>query len=179
VIRYDDENLQELDVELVRRQIGVVLQNGRVMAGTILQNIIGASVFSVNDAWDAARLAALDKDIAAMPMGMQTSVGEGGVLLSAGQRQRLMLARAVIRSPRILLLDEATSALDNETQSIIIKNLEQLKVTRIMIAQRFSTIVNANRIYVIEEGRIVQEGPYQALLREKGLFQEMARSQLV
>jgi ATP-binding cassette subfamily C protein len=179
VIRYDDENLQELDVALVRRQIGVVLQNGRVMAGTIVQNIIGSSVFSLNDAWDAARLAALDKDIAAMPMGMQTSVGEGGVLLSAGQRQRLMLARAVIRSPRILLLDEATSALDNQTQSIIIKNLEQLKVTRIMIAQRLSTIVNANRIYVMEEGKIVQEGPYEALLGEKGLFREMAQSQLV
>jgi NHLM bacteriocin system ABC transporter ATP-binding protein len=179
VIRYDGQNLEELDIELVRRQIGVVLQNGRVMAGSILENIVGSSLFSVNDAWDAACLAALDKDIAAMPMGIHTVVGEGGFLLSAGQRQRLMIARAIIRRPKILLLDEATSALDNQTQSIIVRNLEQLKVTRIMIAQRLSTIVNAEIVYVMEKGRIVQEGPYQALLREKGLFQELAQSQLI
>jgi ATP-binding cassette subfamily C protein len=179
MVRYDGNDLETLDVELVRRQIGVVLQNGRVMTGSIMENIVGSAVFSLNDAWDAAVLAALDKDILAMPMGIHTLVGEGGTVLSAGQRQRLMIARAIIRRPSILLLDEATSALDNLTQSIVTANLEQLRVTRIVVAQRLSTIMNADRIYVMDKGKIVQAGSYNALMREKGLFQELAHRQLV
>lgn len=176
---FDDQDLNDLNVELVRRQMGVVLQNGRVMTASILENIVGSSNYSIHDAWEAAALAALDNDIREMPMGMQTLVGEGGIVLSAGQRQRLMIARAVIGRPPILLLDEATSALDNRTQSIVIGNLERLKVTRIVVAQRLSTIVNADRIYVMERGSVVQEGPYSQLIKEKGLFRDLAARQIV
>jgi NHLM bacteriocin system ABC transporter ATP-binding protein len=178
-IFYDGESLEDLDIELVRRQIGVVLQHGRIMNGSILENIAGSGLFSLNEAWDAASSAALDRDIQAMPMGMHTLVGEGGIVLSAGQRQRLMIARAIIRRPAILLLDEATSALDNHTQSIVIRNLEQLKVTRVVVAQRLSTIVNADRIFVMDKGRIVQTGNFMELMKEEGLFRELAQRQLV
>ncbi|MGZ4843654.1 MAG: NHLP bacteriocin export ABC transporter permease/ATPase subunit [Candidatus Angelobacter sp.] len=178
-ILYDGEELEQLDIELVRRQIGVVLQNGRLMTGSIMENIVGSALFSINEAWDAAALAALDMDIRNMPMGIHTLVGEGGIVLSAGQRQRLMIARAIIRKPGILLLDEATSALDNHTQSIVTTNLEQLKITRVVIAQRLSTIINADKIYVMDKGKIVQVGPYEVLIREKGLFQKLAHRQLV
>jgi NHLM bacteriocin system ABC transporter ATP-binding protein len=178
-IYYDREDLAGLDVQEVRRQIGVVLQDGKVMTGDLLTNINGSTMRTVEDAWEAARLSGLDQDIDAMPMGLYTVLGEGGTTLSGGQRQRLMIARAVVSKPRILLFDEATSALDNQTQARVRRSLESLKATRIVIAHRLSTVRNADRIYVMAAGRIVQSGTYEELLHQDGLFADLVRRQLL
>lgn len=113
-----------------------------------------------------------------MPMGMHTVLNEGASTLSGGQRQRLMIARAIVHNPRIVYFDEATSALDNETQAIVSKSLDNLNVTRIVIAHRLSTIINADRIFVIDKGRLVQEGSYDELIKQEGLFAELAKRQI-
>jgi NHLM bacteriocin system ABC transporter ATP-binding protein len=178
-IYYDRADLAGLDHQAVRRQIGVVLQDGKLMAGDLFSNIIGSSLLTLEDAWEAARLSGLEQDIREMPMGMQTMLSEGGSTLSGGQRQRLMIARAVVSRPRILLLDEATSALDNRTQAEVSRSLERLKATRIVIAHRLSTIVNADCIYVVDGGRIIQRGRYEELAHQQGLFADLAQRQLV
>ena len=176
-IYYDGQELAKLDVQAVRRQIGVVLQSARLSSGTIFDNIVGSGVFSLDDAWEAARSAGLEQDIREMPMGMHTVVSEGGGNLSGGQRQRLLIARAIIKKPRILF-DEATSALDNLTQATVSHSLESFRATRIVIAHRLSTIVNADRIFVIEKGAVVQQGSYSELANQPGLFRELAKRQL-
>ncbi|HEV3258812.1 MAG TPA: NHLP bacteriocin export ABC transporter permease/ATPase subunit [Gemmataceae bacterium] len=178
-VYYDRTDLAVLDCQAVRRQIGVVLQDGKLIPGDLFSNIIGASLLTLEDAWEAARLAGLDDDIAEMPMGMQTVISEGASTLSGGQRQRLMIARAVVAKPRILLFDEATSALDNETQAQVSRSLERLKATRVVIAHRLSTIQSADRIYVLDAGRIVQSGRYEELMQQQGLLRDMAQRQLV
>lgn len=175
---YDRQDLRTLNVQAVRRQIGVVLQNGKVTPGTVLDNIVGTSLFSEEDAWRAATVAGLADDIKQMPMGMYTMIAEGGATFSGGQMQRLMIARAVVGRPRYLIFDEATSALDNETQSIVSENLDSLQVTRLVIAHRLSTIVEADRIFVIQDGRLVQTGTYAQLMAQPGLFQDLAKRQL-
>jgi ATP-binding cassette subfamily C protein len=155
------------------------LQNGRLLSGSIFANIVGAAQLTINDAWEAARLAGFDQDIEQMPMGMHTVVSEGGGGLSGGQRQRLMIARAIVGKPRILLFDEATSALDNQTQAIVSRSLESLNATRIVIAHRLSTVVKADRIFVVDKGEIVQKGTYSDLISQEGAFAELARRQLV
>jgi ABC-type bacteriocin/lantibiotic exporter with double-glycine peptidase domain len=177
-IYFDGQDLAGLDLQAVRRQLGVVLQNGRVLAGDIYSNIVGAAPLTMDDAWEAARRSGLDRDIEQMPMGMNTMVSEGGGGLSGGQRQRLMIARAIVGRPRILVFDEATSALDNQTQSIVSKSLENLSATRIVIAHRLSTVINADRIFVMSQGRIVQAGTYTELMKEEGAFTELAKRQL-
>jgi ABC-type bacteriocin/lantibiotic exporter with double-glycine peptidase domain len=177
-IYYDGHSLRNLDPTALRRQLSVVLQNGRVFSGSILQNIVGASSATLEEAWAAARGAGLEEDIKAMPMGMHTYVSEGGVTFSGGQRQRLMIARALVTKPRILLFDEATSSLDNRTQAIVTEGLDSLNATRVFIAQRLSTVMSADRIYVLEAGRVVQQGSFPELMAEPGLFQELARRQL-
>lgn len=175
----DGQDLNNLDITAVRQQLGVVLQNGQVMTGDIFSNIIGVANLTLEDAWAAAEVAGLKADIEHMPMGMHTLVSEGGSTLSGGQRQRLLIARAIARKPRILFFDEATSALDNQTQAAVSSSLENLDATRVVIAHRLSTIINADRIFVMEKGRIVQQGKYADLIREKGLFADLARRQLV
>jgi ABC-type bacteriocin/lantibiotic exporter with double-glycine peptidase domain len=177
-VYYDDHPLSELNVQAVRRQMGVVLQNGRLMSGTIFQNITGVSQLTMDQAWEAARMAGLDRDIEMMPMGMFTFLGEGTSAISGGQRQRLMIARAIASKPRILLFDEATSALDNRTQAIVSSSLENLKATRIVIAHRLSTIMNADRIYVLKDGLIVQSGTYTELMEREGPFRDLAARQI-
>jgi NHLM bacteriocin system ABC transporter ATP-binding protein len=177
-ILFDGHDLSGLDVRAVRRQIGVVLQSGKVMSADIYTNIAGSSGLSMDDAWEAARMAGLEEDIIFMPMGMQTVVNEGGSTLSGGQRQRLLIARAIASKPRIIFFDEATSALDNRTQEIISKSLESLAATKVVIAHRLSTIINADRIYVVAKGQIVQSGTYQELIQQSGLFAELATRQL-
>src|SRR5262249_7339624 len=125
-ILYDGRDLAGLDPRAIRRQIGSVLQNGRLMTGNVFENIVGASTLTQDDAWEAARMAGLEEDIRQMPMGMQTVIGEGGGTLSGGQRQRLLIARAIVHRPRIVFFDEATSALDNRTQELVSKSLEGL-----------------------------------------------------
>ena len=178
-VYYDGQDLGTLDVREVRRQIGVVLQHSHIMPGDIYKNIIGASArLTLDDAWEAARLAGLDNDIKSMPMGMHTMLQAGGGTISGGQKQRLMIARAIVHKPGIIYFDEATSALDNQTQALVIKSLEQLKATRVMIAHRLSTIVNADTIVVMDKGRIVQKGTYGELIRQPGIFAELAKRQV-
>jgi ATP-binding cassette subfamily C protein len=177
-IHFDGQDLSGLNPQAVRRQIGVVLQNGKLQTGDIFQNIAGSRLLNLDDAWEAARLAGLEADIRAMPMGMHTVVSEGGGGLSGGQRQRLMIARALAFRPRILLFDEATSALDNQTQAMVSRSLETLNTTRIVIAHRLSTIVNADRIFVLEGGRVAESGTYGELMTQGGLFARLASRQL-
>lgn len=177
-IYYDGKDIGALDVCELRRQIGVVLQSGKLLSGSIFKNIVGASWFTMDDAWEAARMAGLEEDIKAMPMGMFTFVGEGGGGFSGGQRQRLLIARAIIHKPRILLFDEATSALDNKTQAIITESISRLKTTRIIIAHRITTIMNADRIYVMHNGEIVEVGTYNGLMEKQGFFAGLAKRQV-
>jgi len=177
-IYYDGHDLSKLDVRAVRRQLGVVLQSGKIIAGDIFTNIIGSLQLTIDDAWEAARRAGFEQDIKDMPMGMHTVLNEGASTLSGGQRQRLMIARAIVHKPRIVYFDEATSALDNETQAKVSKSLDNLKVTRVVIAHRLSTIINADRIFVIDKGKLVQEGSYDELIKQEGLFAELAKRQI-
>jgi NHLM bacteriocin system ABC transporter ATP-binding protein len=177
-VYYDQRDLSNLDVHAVRRQVGVVLQNGRIRAGSIHKNIVGTASLTVEDAWAAARMAGFDADIEMMPMGMQTILGEGGGTLSGGQRQRLLIARALVRRPRIIFFDEATSALDNHTQAVVSRSLDNLRATRVVIAHRLTTIERADRIFVLVKGRLVQEGSYRELMSQEGAFADLAKRQL-
>jgi NHLM bacteriocin system ABC transporter ATP-binding protein len=177
-IYFDGQDLSGLAVQSVRRQIGVVLQTGRPMAGSLYSNIMGSANLGIDAAWEAARMAGLEEDIKAMPMGMHTVVSEGAETFSGGQKQRILIARAIVHRPRIILFDEATSALDNRTQEIVSRSLEGLKATRIVIAHRLSTIQNADRIYVVDGGRVVEEGTYRDLLRRNGPFARLAERQI-
>ncbi len=177
-IYYDGQDMTDLDIREIRRKLGVVLQNGQVMSGSIFTNIIGTSNLTLDDAWEAARMVGLANDIRAMPMGMHTMVPPGGTTLSGGQRQRLMIASAIVRRPRIIFFDEATSALDNLTQAMVSESLEKLQVTRIVIAHRLSTIINADRIYVLRDGEIIETGPYEELMENRGFFYELAKRQI-
>jgi ATP-binding cassette subfamily C protein len=177
-IYYDGQDLAGLDIEAVRRQLGVVLQSGRIASASLFENIAGGAQITLDEAWEAARMAGLADDIAAMPMAMHTVVSEGGGNLSGGQRQRLAIARALALKPRILLFDEATSALDNRTQAIVSESLDRLQVTRFVIAHRLSTIRNADRIYVLQAGRVVQQGRFEALANEEGLFAQLMARQV-
>ncbi|MBI2893082.1 MAG: NHLP bacteriocin export ABC transporter permease/ATPase subunit [Deltaproteobacteria bacterium] len=176
---FDRQPLASLDVRVVRQQIGVVTQNSRVMAGDIFHNIVGNTGLGIDDAWRAARQAALDKDVEAMPMGMHTVISQGGGTFSGGQRQRLLIARALVSQPRILFFDEATSALDNVTQAVVSESLDALQVTRVVIAHRLSTIRHADRIVVLERGRVVQVGTFEELMKADGPFRALAARQTV
>ncbi|MDJ0574494.1 MAG: NHLP bacteriocin export ABC transporter permease/ATPase subunit [Xenococcaceae cyanobacterium MO_234.B1] len=177
-IFYDGRDLSGLDIAAVRRQLGVVLQNGRIMSGSIWENIAGGAIVTQDEAWSALEMAGLADDIRAMPMGIHTIISEGGGNLSGGQRQRLFIARALVHKPQILLFDEATSALDNRTQAIVTHSLEQLGVTRIVIAHRLSTIRHADRIYVLQAGKIVQQGSFEELAGMEGLFADLMARQM-
>ncbi|WP_416669614.1 NHLP bacteriocin export ABC transporter permease/ATPase subunit [Egbenema bharatensis] len=178
-VYYDGQDLMGLDVTAVRRQLGVVLQNSRINAGSIFENIAGGALITLDEAWTAAEMSGFADDIRAMPMQMHTLVSEGGTNLSGGQRQRLIIARALALKPQILLFDEATSALDNKTQAIVSHSLDQLKVTRVVIAHRLSTIHHADRIYVLQAGRVVQQGNFEQLVKQPGLFAQLVRRQVV
>ncbi|MBT2442763.1 NHLP bacteriocin export ABC transporter permease/ATPase subunit [Streptomyces sp. ISL-36] len=178
-VLYDGQDLSALDQAAVRRQCGVVLQNAQPLTGSILDCIRGAEAFTLEEAWEAAAMAGLAEDIKAMPMGMHTMLSDGGGTISGGQRQRLMIAQALIRKPRILFFDEATSALDNEAQRVVIESTRALRATRIVIAHRLSTVMDADRVIVMSDGRIVQQGPPAELLADtNGLFHELVRRQL-
>lgn len=177
-IFFDGHDLSGLDIHAVRQQVGVVLQSSRPINGSIFQNIIGSAPLTVNDAWEAARLAGLEEDIRRLPMGMHTHLGDGGGSISGGQRQRLMIARAIVRRPRILLFDEATSALDNHTQATVMRSLESLQSTRVVIAHRLSTIMKADAIFVLDKGRVVQTGTYEQLIAIPGAFRDLAQRQM-
>jgi len=177
-VYYDGQAFDSLNKDLVRRQIGVVLQNGSLMSGSIYQNIVGSSELTLEDAEQAARLAGLEEDIKQMPMGMHTVVSEGAGTFSGGQRQRLMIARSIVHKPRMLYMDEATSALDNRTQNIVSESLNKLQATRIIIAHRLSTIIHADKIFVMDKGQIVEAGTFEELMAQDGLFSSLAKRQI-
>ncbi len=175
---YDGKDLRELSLPALRRQLGVVLQDSRLMAGNIFEQITGSLPLTMEEAWEAATMAGLEKDIGEMPMGMFTILGEGGTGISGGQRQRILIARALVTRPKILMMDEATSALDNESQRMVSENLEAMHVSRIVIAHRLSTIINANKILVLDKGAIVEAGGFKDLIAANGLFRRLVERQL-
>ena len=178
-VYYDGHDLGRLNWKAVRKGIGVVAQDAPLRPQTVLDNIIGiGGDWTVDDAWRAARLASVDGDISAMPMGMFTVSSAGATAFSGGQAQRIMLAGALARNPRVLLLDEATNWLDNQTQASVMEQIEKLSVTRIVSAHRLSTIRRADRIYVLHGGRVVQQGTFAALMGQEGAFRDLARRQL-
>lgn len=177
-VYYDGRDIQKVDLKSLRRQIGVVMQNGKLFSGDIFANItISAPWLALQDAWDAAEKAGIAQDIREMPMGMFTMIGEGAGGISGGQRQRLMIARAIAPKPKILMLDEATSALDNITQRQVSDALAELKSTRIVIAHRLSTIKACDRIIVLDKGRIIEDGTYEELNAKGGFFSELVKRQ--
>ncbi|MFF5970432.1 NHLP bacteriocin export ABC transporter permease/ATPase subunit [Streptomyces sp. NPDC012769] len=178
-VLYDGQDLAALDQAAVRRQCGVVLQHARPLTGSILDCLRGAEAYTLEEAWEAVTLAGLADDIRAMPMGLHTMLSDGGGTVSGGQRQRLMIAQALIRKPRILFLDEATSALDNEAQRVVIESTRALAATRVVIAHRLSTVMGADRVIAMADGRVVQQGtPAELLADAGGLFHELVRRQL-
>ena len=179
-IYYDGHDLESLDLRSVRQCIGVDLQNGKLFSGDIFSNIIITAPWkTLDDAWEAARIAGIEEDIKAMPMGMHTMLSEGGGGISGGQRQRLLIARAVVSKPKILYFDEATSALDNITQKQVSDSIAELKCTRLVIAHRLSTIRHCDRILVLDRGKIVEEGNYDTLMDKKGVFYDLVRRQTI
>ncbi|MFI8521276.1 NHLP bacteriocin export ABC transporter permease/ATPase subunit [Streptomyces sp. NPDC085481] len=178
-VLYDGQDLAALDQAAVRRQCGVVLQSAQPFTGSILDCIRGTEAYSLEEVWAAAAMAGLAEDIQAMPMGLHTMLSDGGGTISGGQRQRLMIAQALIRRPRILFLDEATSALDNEAQRVVIESTRALRATRVVIAHRLSTVMDADRVIAMADGRVVQQGPPAELLADTdGLFHDLVRRQL-
>ena len=179
-IYFDGKNISTLDLKSLRKKQGVVMQNGKLFQGDIFSNItISAPWLTLDKAWEAAELADIADDIRDMPMGMHTIISEGSGGISGGQKQRLMIARALAPNPKILMFDEATSALDNITQERISKALDGLKCTRIVIAHRLSTIRHCDRIIVLDKGKIVEDGSYNELLEQGGLFAELVSRQQV
>ncbi|WP_189095702.1 NHLP bacteriocin export ABC transporter permease/ATPase subunit [Streptomyces kronopolitis] len=177
-VLYDGQDLSALDQAAVRRQCGVVLQNAQPLTGSILDCICGAEAFTQEEAWAAAEMAGLAEDIKRMPMGLHTMIS-GGAAISGGQRQRLMIAQALVRRPRMLFFDEATSALDNETQRIVSDSTRKLSASRLVIAHRLTTVMDADRVIVMADGRIVEQGPPAELLADTGgALHDLVRRQL-
>ena len=177
-ITFDGQDLAELALPSVRSQMGVVLQNGQLMTGDIYTNIVGTRMLTQDDAWEAAEAAGIAEDIADMPMGMQTVISEGSSNISGGQRQRLLIARALVGKPAILIFDEATSALDNRSQAIVTRSLDKLKATRIVVAHRLSTIRQCDRIIVMDDGAIAEMGSFDELVAKGGLFADLVKRQV-
>jgi ABC-type bacteriocin/lantibiotic exporter with double-glycine peptidase domain len=178
-LAYDGQELAGLDPARVRAQIGVVLQSSQLFAGSIFENIRGATNASLEQCALAAERAGLASDLQIMPMGLHTPITEGAGTLSGGQRQRILIARALAAEPAILFFDEATSALDNATQAIVARTLDAMQATRITIAHRLSTVRNADRICVLERGRFVETGSFAELMALNGAFAALARRQLL
>ena len=176
----DGKDIAAVDLKSFRRNIGVVMQNGKLFTGDIFSNIIiSAPWLTMDDAWHAAELSGIAEDIRRMPMGMHTMISEGSGGISGGQRQRLMIARAIAPKPKVLMFDEATSALDNLTQKTVSESLDSLKCTRIVIAHRLSTIKQCDRILVLDKGKIIEDGTYEKLIQRGGFFAELVDRQRV
>lgn len=179
-IYYDDKDIDSLDKRELRKKFGVVLQDGQMISGTIYENImITSSTVSEKKVKQIIKMVGLEDDIAQMPMGIHTVIAEGSGTISGGQRQRILIARAICNNPKILYFDEATSALDNVNQALVCESLEKLHATRVVIAHRLSTVMNCDRILVLEQGRLIEQGNYKELMARKGRFFELASRQMV
>lgn len=178
-IFYDHYDLSKVNKSQLRRRIGTCLQNGSLFAGDIFHNVTVTAPWSTqDDAWEALRQACLYDDVKALPMGLHTLITEGGGGFSGGQRQRILIARALIGKPGIVFFDEATSALDNISQKQVSDNLDRLNCTRLVIAHRLSTIRHCDRIIVLDKGKVAEEGTFEDLMAQRGLFYEMSKRQL-
>jgi len=179
-VYFDDYDVADVDLPSLRRKIGSVTQNGSLFHADIFHNItISAPELGEPEAWEAARIANIDEDIRKMPMGMNTVISEGQGSISGGQKQRLMIARAIVHKPRIIIFDEATSALDNQCQKEITESIGKLNCTRVIIAHRLSTIKQCDRILFLEGGKIVEEGTYDELIERNGRFKELVERQRI
>lgn len=178
VILYDGRPFSSIKPESIRQNIGAVLQTSSLFSGSIMEAIAGGALISERDAWEAAEMVGLSSDIKQMPMGLQTVIPDGGGTLSGGQCQRIAIARALVRKPKLLIFDEATSALDNKTQKVVTNTLDNLNVTRVVIAHHLSTIVNADKIVYLQDGQALESGTYQELIANKGYFYELVQRQL-
>lgn len=177
-VYYDGKDIKSLDLASLRRKIGTVMQDAGLFRGDIYSNIvITAPQLSVKQAWEAAETAGIAEDIRALPMGMHTMISEGSGGISGGQRQRLMIARAVAPKPKLLIFDEATSALDNKSQRQVSEALDSMGCTRLVIAHRLSTIKHCDRILVLDKGRIAEDGTYEQLIEQNGLFAQLVKRQ--
>lgn len=179
-IYYDDKDIDSLDKRELRKKFGVVLQDGQMISGSIYENImITSGDVSEKRVKQIIQMVGLEQDIAQMPMGIHTVISEGSGTISGGQRQRILIARAIANNPRILYFDEATSALDNVNQALVCQSLEKLHATRVVIAHRLSTVMNCDRIFVLEQGRLIEQGNYEELMALGGRFYELASRQMV
>lgn len=177
-ILYNGLDMKTIDIRTIRDQIGVVLQDGKIMEGSVLYNIVGTSEYSEEDAWEAAKIAGCAEDIENLEKKMQTILPAGGGILSGGQKQRIVIARALIKKPSLILFDEATSALDNSTQKTVTDSLNKLTATKIVIAHRLSTIKDADVIVVLEKGKILEQGNYDELIKNKSFFYDLVKTQI-
>lgn len=178
MITYDNKEITRLDLQSLRRQIGSVMQDAKLLPADIYSNIVlTAPQLSLEEAWEAAEIAAVAEDIRQMPMGMNTLITEGSGGISGGQKQRLMIARAIAPNPKILIFDEATSALDNVAQKKMSDAIDSMKCTRIIIAHRLSTIRHADRIIYLDDGKIIEDGTYEELIAKNGYFAELVERQ--
>lgn len=178
-IYYDNRDIDDLDKRELRKKFGVVLQDGGLISGSIIDNIrIAAPNVKIRRVEETVREVGLENDISQMPMGLHTVIAEGAATISGGQRQRILIARAIVAKPKVIFLDEATSALDNVTQNQIVQTLEKLDATKVVIAHRLSTVKNCDRIIVMDAGQIVEQGTYETLMEQKGLFYDLAIRQI-
>jgi ATP-binding cassette subfamily C protein len=178
-IYYDGKDIDSLDKRELRKKFGVVLQDGGVISGSIYENItITAPNTRLKRVKEVVKEVGLEDDINAMPMGLHTVLSENSGTISGGQKQRILIARAIVGKPKIIFFDEATSALDNVTQSMVVETLEKLKATKVVIAHRLSTVMNCDRIVVLEHGELIEQGTYQELMDKKGRFYELAVRQI-
>ena len=178
-VYYDGRDLRHLNVKQVRRNIGAVPQDVQLHPQDLWDNIVAHhEAVNADEAWQAARIAGIDSEIRAMPMGMLTPVGASAAVMSGGESQRIAIARALVRNPRILLLDEATNRLDNESRSKVMANLAGLTSTRIVIAHRLSTLRQADRIYVMRAGKVAESGSFADPVQGDGVFRDLVRRQI-
>jgi ATP-binding cassette subfamily C protein len=179
-IYFSGKDISQYDIRSLRKQLGVVLQTGQLISGSIFENVVGSSTtLTITDVENALEKAGILDEIQAMPMGIQTVISEDFGTISGGQKQRILIARALVSNPRVLFFDEATSALDNRTQKIVSNSINELNITRITIAHRLSTITDCDRIIVLDNGRIAEEGSYEELINKKGIFYNMSQRQIV
>ena len=169
-IYYDGKDIATLDLRHLRKQIGTILQSSSIFDGSLRDNVAGGDIYTDDQIKNALALAGFEEDLKLMSMGLQTVLSSGLLTISGGQKQRIIIARALIKKPKIFILDEATAALDNLTQEIVSRNLLSLNVTRIVIAHRLSTIQQATRIYVLDKGKIVESGTFPQLMDKRGYF---------
>jgi ATP-binding cassette subfamily B protein len=182
-IFYNEKNAKDIDLTELRQQLGFVTQDAQLFSGTIKDNLLFVKPSATDEElYDVLQKSACQNLLERAEKGINTTIGEGGIKVSGGEKQRLSIARALLRNPRLLLFDEATSALDSITEEEITKTIRSISSKQdqitVLIAHRLSTIMHADKIFVLEQGQIIEQGKHQDLLDEKGLYYAMWRQQI-